>query len=413
VTELPSATPTPPAADPEVQRTLGLGPFAKKRSRRWIAALVLVGVVLVAAIVRGVLGAGEPPGPAYETEEVTRGDLSVTVTATGTLQGLNTVEVGAEVSGRVLRVLVDFNDAVEVGQVLAVIDPETAKASHDEAVARLVAANAQIAQAKATLDEAKLSLARAEEQSRLGLVTTRDLESAQAAAARAKASYAGATADATVSRATLTSATTKLGKTTVLSPVKGVVLSRLVEPGQTLTAGFTTPILFKLTEDLKRMSLHVYVDEADIGRVQQGAEATFAVDAYTTKTFASKVLSIHNEPRTTQDVVSYEAILSATNDEGLLRPGMTATATIVSESRRDALLVPNAALRFDPPAAPRSFGPPPTQAPTSGPHVWVLDGLSARSVTVEPGASDGEKTEIVSGELAPGARVIVDVAETP
>lgn len=412
MTDPPSAT--PPVADPEVQRTLGVGPYAKRRSRRWIVATALVVVLAAAFIARSVLTGGEPSGPAYETEEVARGDLSVTVTATGTLEGLNTVEVGAEVSGRVLRVLVDFNDPVEVGQVLAVIDPETAKASHDEAVARLAAANAQIAQAKATLDEAKLSLARAEEQSKLGLVTARDLESAQAAAARAKASYAGATADATVSRATLTSATTKLGKTSVLSPVKGVVLSRMVEPGQTLTAGFTTPILFKLTEDLKRMSLHVYVDEADIGRVRQGAEATFAVDAYASETFASKVLSIHNEPRTTQDVVSYEAILSATNDAGLLRPGMTATATIVSESRRDALLVPNAALRFDPPPPPRSFGPaPPTQAPAGGPHVWVLDGVTARMVTVEPGASDGEKTEIVSGELAPGARVVVDVAETP
>jgi HlyD family secretion protein len=347
---------------------------------------------------------------------VERGALRVTVSATGKIQGLNTVEVGAEVSGRVTRVHVDFNDHVEPGQLLAEIDPEQLKASIEEANARVASSGASIRQARATLAEAQANAARAEAQAQHGLMSQRDLEAARATAARAEAMVQSALADATVTRAALKSARWKLDRTKIVAPISGIVLSRLIEPGQTVTAGFQTPILFKLTEDLTRMSLHVYVDEADVGRVKEAQEATFAVDAYPERVFPSKVLSLRNEPRVDQSVVSYEAVLAVDNSELLLRPGMTATATIVTELRSDVLLVPNAALRFTPPLpTTERQGKPvaPLQA-NAGKQVWVLAGTppSPSAVSVKVGPSDGIKTEIMS-ELAQGAEVLTDIVEKP
>jgi len=395
-----------------VEKTLGIGVHAKKRGWLWILALVVVVVggfmVLRSYAKKRALAAL----PVYQTTEVVRGDLSVTVTATGTLEGLNTVEVGAEVSGRVTEVLVDYNDHVKAGQLLAVIDPEQSQATADEAAANVAAADASIAQAKATVDEAKATLARVEAGAAHGLVSPQDLDTARATAARAKATYASAIAQSTVARANQKSAKSKLGKTKILAPVDGMVLSRLIEPGQTVTAGFTTPVLFKLTEDLRKMSLEVYVDEADVGRVKEGLDASFTVDAYLGKTFESKVTQIHNEPKTDSNVVSYEAILTAQNDDLLLRPGMTATATIVAEKKTNALIVPNTALRFTPPVTKTGFGPPGVVAPApDGPQVFVLEDGKPKAVSVKTGATDGTSTEIIGGDLDVGAAVIVDVTE--
>jgi HlyD family secretion protein len=396
----------------DVEKTLGIGVHAKKRGYLWILVLVVV-------VVGGFLGLRSyaktramAAQPVYQTAPVARADLSVTVTATGTLEGLNTVEVGAEVSGRVTEVLVDFNDHVKAGQLLAVIDPEQSQASVDEAAANVAAADASIAQAKATRDESKASLARVEAGMAHGLVSPQDLDTARAAAARAQASYTSAIAQATVARANQKSAKSKLGKTKILAPVDGMVLSRLIEPGQTVTAGFTTPVLFKITDDLRKMSLQVYVDEADVGRVKEGLDASFTVDAYLGRTFDSKVLQIHNEPKTESNVVSYEAILTAQNDDLLLRPGMTATATIVSEKKANALVVPNTALRFTPPVTKTGFGPPGVAPPApDGPQVYVLENGAPKAVSVKTGSTDGTSTEITGGDLDVGAEVIVDVTE--
>lgn len=405
-------TPTP---DPEVERTLGLGAHAKRRG--WIKWVVIAAIAAfsVFALGRYLRAKALEMLPSFETAKVEKGDLAVTISATGTLQGLSTVEVGAEVSGRVTTVLVDFNDRVTKGQLLAVIDPEQPQAAVDEAAANVAVAQAAIATAKATLDEANLARDRAEYQAKEGLISTQDLESARAAAARAKAGYASAGAQATVANASLKNAKSKLEKTKILSPSDGIVLSRLIEPGQTVTAGFTTPVLFKLTDDLAKLSLHVYVDEADVGRLREGQDATFTVDAYPGRIFKSKVLSIHNEPKTEQNVVSYEAVLSVDNADLSLRPGMTATATITAETKRDVVLAPNAALRFTPPEPPKGFGP---QAPApiaSGVHVYVENRdprgrVTAKPIPVEAGATDGTSTEITKG-LDPGTEVIVDVKE--
>ncbi|MBI4705844.1 MAG: efflux RND transporter periplasmic adaptor subunit [Deltaproteobacteria bacterium] len=399
-------------ADPEVARTLGLG---RSPRRRWLRLLLLlVALAALAALASLWLRARAAAArPRFVTAEVERGELRVTVNATGTVQALNTVEVGAEVSGRLTRVHVDYNATVEPGQLLAEIDREQLQAAADEAAARVAASQAAIRQAEATREETEAGLARAQAQVGLGLVSARDLEAARAAAARAEAQVASARADAVVARAALKSARWRLERTRIVSPIHGVVLSRLVEPGQTVTAGFQTPVLFKLAEDLRRMSLSVYVDEADVGRVREGLGASFTVDAYPGRTFSARLVSLRNEPKKDQNVVTYEAVLTVDNGELLLRPGMTASATILAQTLQGVLLVPNAALRFTPPAEPGAvrFGPRPPPVAASGPKIWVLEGGNPKAVAVKVGGTDGRSTQLLQADVAVGTKVVTDVEE--
>jgi len=307
---------------------------------------------------------------------------------------------------------------VKEGQLLAEIDPEQQLATVDEANARVTASSASIKQAQATLEEAEANLARARSQQALGLVSDKEVEAAKASAARARASVEAARSDAVVSSASLKSSRSKLGKTQIISPITGIVLSRSVDNGQTVTAGFTTPVLFKLAEDLKRMSLHVYVDEADIGRVKEGQLATFTVDAFPNRSFPAELTSLRYEPKTESNVVSYEAVLSISNDELLLRPGMTATAAIICDEVTDVMVVPNAALRFTPAQKKESGGlrmpgpPGRDQAPkAAGPTLWILDGPTPRSLVVTTGVTDGTLTEVSGEGLAVGAKVVTDTVE--
>jgi HlyD family secretion protein len=404
--------------DPEVVARLGLD--ARAGRRRWLARALLALIVAGAAAL-GVQqylarrAAGAPPK--FATAAVARRTVEVVVTATGTLQGLGTVEVGAEVSGKLIAVHVDYNDTVKQGQVLAEIDPEQLRAAVAEATARVQEADAAVRQSEATRKETAAAAERAQVQAAQGLISKAELDTALAAAERATASVASARAGATLARATLESARSRLAKTRIVSPIDGVVLSRLVEPGQTMTAGFQTPLLFKIAEDLRRMSLHVFVDEADIGRAREGQPATFSVDAYPGKVFPSSVLELRNEARIEQNVVTYEAVLAVDNSESLLRPGMTATATIIAGRRENVLTVPNAALRFTPPREQQGgLGPPPAQQVVARAlgkkQVFVLRDGKPVAVEVVPGASDGSVTEIVSGPLSAGTEVIVDLTET-
>jgi len=211
-----------------------------------------------------------------------------------------------------------------------------------------------------------------------------------------------AQAQVTVARAALEADRTTLSKAVIRAPIDGVVISRDVEPGQTVAASFQTPVLFVLAEDLSKMELHVDIDEADVGAVKAGQSATFTVDAYPERRFSAKLVSIHNAARTVQGVVSYEGVLTVDNSAMLLRPGMTATAEITTATRRDALLVPNSALRFTPPG--HAAGP-----GENGARVWVLRGGRPEPVTVRTGLSDGRDTVIVEGAVHPGDRAIVDI----
>jgi len=393
-------------ADPEVLKTLGMDRPRQASARRWgwllgtLLVLGLAGLGLARWLEQRSLAAQ----PRYEQAKVARADIQIAISATGTLKGRSTVEVGAEVSGRVTEVLVDYNDQVTKGQLLAVIDPEQPKAAVAESAARVRESDAAVRQARATLIEARQNRDRAVVQAREGLVSQKELEAATAALERGEATLASAQASATVARATLESQRSRLDKTRIISPIDGIVLSRTVEPGQTVTSGFTTPLLFKLTEDLRRMELLVYVDEADVGRAREGQEASFTVDAYPERSFPSKLLSLRNEPKEEQNVVTYEALLQVDNSELLLRPGMTATATIVADVRKGVLALPNAALRFAPPTLE------PSQAAKPGERrVWLLKSGKPEPLVVRTGVSDGRLTELRSDKPSEGTEVITDV----
>jgi HlyD family secretion protein len=333
-----------------------------------------------------------------------RGDLTVIVTATGTLQPVNTVEVGAEISGRLERVAVDFNARVKRGETLAEIDTKQLLAQVERSEAGLEAAEAGLKQAQATLLEANQKAKRIEQLASFKLISDQELEAVRATLARAEAGVASAKAQVTVSRALLNADRTNLEKAVIRSPIDGVVLARKVEPGQTVAATFQTPILFKLAEDLTRMKLIVNVDEADVGVVREAQSATFRVDAYPDRQFAARITSVRNEPLTVQGVVSYEAVLTVDNSEELLRPGMTATSRIRTETRTNALLVPNAALRFVPPGATTPALPEAAMAgrEAAPSYVWILRD--------KKGLTDGRSTVVLSGEVEVGLNLLVDLA---
>jgi HlyD family secretion protein len=422
-----------PVARPEdLNAALKIG--ANHRRRRWlIRGLVTIGL-LTAILGLWFFASRKRPnvGPSFETGEITKGDLHVTITATGTLSARDSVPVGAEISGRVVKVYVDFNDKVKKGQVLAEIDPEQYRARRDDASAQLNLAKANRTTAEATAKEAELKAERLRAMRNEGLSSVQDLEATEATLARARASVDSASAQITSAGASLKVAASNLGKTIIRSPIDGVVLERSVEPGQTVTAGLQTPVLFTLAADLSEMRLAIKVDEADVGQVRSGQRATFTVDAYPNRVFDSEVISVKNMPTTTQNVVTYETRLSVKNPEFLLRPGMTATATILVDDERSVLLVPNAALRYTPKpktvASPkpsgfsigRLFPPPPGKnnaggagAKTtagSGPAqraVYVLRGDQPERVNVEMGATDGMSTRVSGDGLEPGLKVVI------
>ncbi len=394
-----------------------------KRSRRgWVWG---IGAAVLAVILASTIWFGLSQGPAataYVTEPVTRGDLTVTVTATGTVQPTTEVEVSSELSGSLASVDVDYNDAVAVGQVLARLDDTKFKAQVANAEAALAAAKAQLAQAEATDREAsELYEAQAQLEKR-GVVKRNDFVTYVANKDRAKAAVEAAKASLTLAEANLALERDDLDKSVIRSPIKGVVLNRAVSAGQIVAATLSAPTLFTLAEDLRKMQLLVDIDEADIGQVGVGNGATFTVDAYSGQSFPATITQVRYAPETTDDVVTYKGVLAVDNSALLLRPGMTATATITVAEVHDALQVPNAALRYAPPQNAESSGnggsgligliipaPPASRATTAtGKTVWVLrDGIPIE-VAVTPGASDGKRTIITAGDLAEGDQIITD-----
>lgn len=400
------------AADASVLKTLGAdrGGSAKRWIGRAVVLLVVAGLVAGGVMTYRRVASGGPR-PTYRTAAVHRGSLVVRVIATGRLEPVNSVQVGAEVSGRVTAVHADYNDHVTLGQVLVEIDASQTRATVDQATAGVSSAAAAIAQAEAVLAEARQARARIAALIVSEAATPQQVEQAESAVARAEASVAAARAQARVARASLSVARTTLGKAVIRSPMDGIVLSRNVEPGQTVISALQSAVLFTLAEDLSRMELHVDVDEADIGRVREGQRATFTVDAYPGRPFPARIVSLRNAPQVVQNVVTYEAVLAVDNHERLLRPGMTATATITTETRDDALLVSNAALRFIPPELEAKERDEHLQ--TGGrraERVWVLQQGRPVAVEVTVGPSDGRSTEVVSGNVRVGTQVLVDVA---
>jgi HlyD family secretion protein len=398
-------------------------------SSRWLWLAVALIAVAVAAWLMPRSGE-DKAAPRYVTEATTVDTLVVKVSATGNLQPTNTVDVGSELSGIVDKVHVDDNDEVRKGQVLAQLDLSKLRDAVAKSGASLAAAEAQVLQAQATVAEARATLARFQEVSRLsgGKVPSKtEMDGAEANLKRAEANVASARASVTQARATLQSDETNLGKASIRSPIHGVVLSRQVDPGQTVAASFQAPVLFKLAEDLTKMELQVDVDEADVGQVKPGQKATFSVDAWPGREYQAVITRVGYGAQESDGVISYLTVLEVNNDDLSLRPGMTGTAEITTLIREKALLVPNAALRFTPPAAkaeekpqgggiigsllPRPPGPRKKARveANGGTHrVWVLrDGLPV-AIEVETGASNGRVTEITGGELKAGMGVITE-----
>lgn len=405
--------------DPELLRLLGpQGATARPRRHRGLWLLLPAAAVGAALLLRE----GGDPAPAWRTAAAALGDLTLTVTATGTLQPVDQVDVGSELSGTIDTVAVDFNDRVTRGQELARLDTDILEARIAEARAALASARAKVEEARASTGEAQANLRRCEELAARQMCPRHDLDAARAAFARAQAGEAMARAQTGMAEAALAVHETNRTKAVLRAPIDGIVLNRQARPGQTVTASFQTPVLFTLAEDLTRMELLAAVDEADVGQVREGQEATFTVDAYPGRTFPARITQVRWASQTVENVVTYQAELAVDNRELLLRPGMTATAEVTVARRTGVLRVPNAALRFSPPAAraERSggllgglFGRPAGErrrAEGKGPRVYLLrDGVPV-ALPLTLGAGDGEMTEVTSGELTPGTALLVDVA---
>ncbi len=287
----------------------------------------------------------------YHTQPVGLGRISSTVTATGTLSPLNTVQVGSQVSGRILELFADFNSQVHKGQVVAKIDPSIIESNVAKAKANLQSSRAAVTKAEASLEDAEQKYERSKALADKKLVAAADVETARATYKSAQAQLVAARADLSQSKAALDQAKVNLEYTTIVSPIDGTVISRDVDVGQTVAASLQAPTLFTIAEDLRKMELHTSVAESDVGKLREGMDVTFTVDAFPETQFRGVVKQIRNSPQTEQNVVTYDAVVSVENDALKLRPGMTANVTYIVARKRGVIVVPNAALRFNPPAS--------------------------------------------------------------
>jgi len=410
--------------------------------RRWV--WLAAGAVLLAV---GGLGwwwamRNAQAATSYTTVPVLRGDITLSVTANGTVQPTRAISIGSELSGTVRKVNVDVNDRIHKGQVLVELDTAKLRDQIKRSQAALAAARSKLALSDATLAEARAALGRLEEVARLsgGKVPAQaELDTGRAALARALAERGSAQAGISDAQAALSTDQTNLSKASITAPADGVVLTRTVDPGNAVAAALQAVTLLTMAEDLARLRLWVYVDEADVGAVQLGQTASFTVSAYPSRQFPARITRVGSGATVTDNVVTYLTYLDIDNADLSLRPGMSATATIVATQRHDVLLVPNAALRYAPtqatPAASKGIaggiqlGPPKPESRRKGAaegastaaarQVWVLPGegagagsSSARTVgtpvavAVVPGISDGHMTEIVGGDLKAGMRVV-------
>lgn len=403
-----------------------------QRSSLWIGLVALL--IVAGGLVYWQAQSASKAAPAYVTTELRKGDLTLSVSANGTLQPTRSVNVGSELSGTVKRVLVDVNDRVKAGQVMVELDASKFNDQVTRSRASLAAAQSQLALSQATVTESRAGLARLEEVFRLSggkVPSATELDTARAALARAQASQASARANVGVAMATLSTDETNLAKASIRSPIDGVVLSRSVDPGNAVAASLQAVTLFSVAENLTQLQLQASVDEADVGSVKNGQQASFTVSAYPARRFPATISRVAFGSTTTNNVVTYTATLDVDNQDLALRPGMTAVATIVATERRDVLLVPNTALRFSStsaaaasrssggssilskmmPRPPRSSGAKVAGTESKAPgrrQIWVLQGGQPVAVQVQTGISDGRQTEVSGDQLTPGMAVITD-----
>jgi HlyD family secretion protein len=410
---------------PDVRAILGLDKPASSRILRWRNLLwVLAALALAAGGYQAWSPGAGKSDIKYVTEPATRGALTVIVTATGSAQPITQVNISSELSGTVRKVNVDYNSPVKVGQALAELDTDKLEATIESSRAKLDAAKARVEDTAATIEERRSDYERKKTLIARQIISDKDLDLAKAAHDRAVAAHRSALAEVEVATADLRLNEINLAKACICAPINGVVLKRSVDPGQIVASSLQAPVLFVIAEDLRRMELQVDVDEADVGKVKIGQNASFSVDAYPNRKFPAVIRDVRFGSEVVQGVVTYKAVLAIDNSELLIRPGMTATAEIVVDHVQDALLVANTALRFSPPSTQGSQGPgflqrllprrptfrPPSKPDDSGPNrtVWTLrDGAPVANAVVI-GATDGRRTQILKGDVAPDQPVIVD-----
>lgn len=412
----------------DIRKVLGLGEAPQGRRRARVAVIALA-LLLMVGLAIWYSTARNGAAVQYRTAKVTRGDLTVSVTATGTVQPVNQVDVGTEISGTVRTVEVDYNDRVKIGQVLARIDTEKLQAQVLQSQSTLESAQAKLTDAQATVVETRDNLERfkqVREMSGGQVPSQREFDAAAALLKRALSNEAALTAQISEAKWKLSIDQTNLSKAVIRSPINGVVLKRQVEPGQTVAASLQTPVLFTIAENLAQMEVQVDVDEADVAQVKLGQQASFTVDGYPGRTFSAVVKQVRFGPETVQGVVTYKTLLSVDNSDLALRPGMTATANVTVQRVANVMLIPNTALRFSPPVTDQAAQPsgslisrlfprPPASRPRDAAEakgkqrIYVLRDGQPSAVAVSTGSSDGVMTEITTGDITVGTEVVTDI----
>ncbi|MBI2087677.1 MAG: efflux RND transporter periplasmic adaptor subunit [Deltaproteobacteria bacterium] len=374
----------------------------------------------------------------YVTAAVRKGDITQVVSATGTLQAVVTVQVGSQVSGAIARLYADFNSQVKKDQVIAELDQDKFKARADEERANLVAAQANVAKAKVTVEDTRRTVARATELRKRDLISQSELDAAQTAHEAAGSQLEVAKAQVEQAKAALNQAAVDLAHTIIRSPVDGVVISRNVDVGQTVAASLQAPTLFTIANDLAKMEVHTNVDEADVGNVWVGQEVAFTVDAYPTRRFKGKVAQVRHAPTIVQNVVTYDAVVGVDNRGLFLKPGMTANVEFLVSHKSDVLRIPNVAIRFRPPSERQDAQEVMRQAARAGGggrgarrgdtgrsgrqsggdgrdgrwvKVYVLKGDQPGPAKVRVGITDGSYTEVVEGEIKEEEQVILAMSD--
>ena len=396
-----------------------------RRPLFWLAVAVLLGLVLYFW-----LGRGNTNSPEYQTATAELGDVVSRVSTSGSLQAVVTVDVGSQVSGRIQELFADFNSLVKKGQLIAKIDPSLFQAAVVQAEANVTAARANVMRLTVSAEDAERQARRASEVYELRLISETERDTAVANSRIARASVEQAQGQLAQARASLEQARTNLRYTDILSPTDGVVISRAVNVGQTVAASLQAPIIFTIAQDLKKMEVHTNVAESDIGRLKPGMRVSFTVDAYPGEPFRGSIRDIRNAPQVVSNVVTYDAVIDVANDELKLKPGMTATVSVITDRRTDVLSVPNAALRFRPDSAGPAVGPAAGQGAPGGNRqrqqrgsedgegprpvpkrtVYVLMNGEPQPREVSVGISDGRVTEITGGALKEGDLVITGIA---
>jgi len=437
------------------------------KAKSWIPRIVvvaLVGGAIAFLVVKKPWAKAEDP-ITFSTVQVSKGSIAAQVTANGTLSAVTTVQVGAQVSGRVIELHADFNDKVKKGQVIAKLDEAVLRSQIDQAAASLALAAANVNKAEVALMDADRQMKRQKTLQEQQLVAGATVESAEVAYDTARAALLAAKATQAQAAANLSQAKLNLSYATIYSPVDGVVLSRAVDVGQTVAASLQAPVLFTIAEDLARMQIDTSVAEGDVGRLVESMKATFTVDAFPGRQFSGVVRQVRNAPTTTQGVVTYDAVIDVDNSDKALRPGMTANVTFVLAQVADAIKIPNAALRFKPTREQiqavmaefggrggrgggsggsggsggrrRGDGSAGGAAGSGGPGGRVMDGATGASgpvlsrdlgdkkrlfkmvngrpvpVLIKPGLTDGSSTQMLEGDLQPGDQLVTEIIGAP